>query len=205
MESIGESCNHDYDKMKNYFSVIQTIKKLEKSNMPLIVAIEGRCCSGKSSLALQIKKVFNCNIFHMDDFFLPFEMKTKERLLKPGGNVHYERFNEEILIPLQKNETVIYRPYNCSKGELDKAIYITPKKLTIVEGSYSMHPTLQQAYAYKIFLNVDPQVQLQRILNRNGEKMLNNFVTKWIPLEENYFSTLNIKNKCDTIIDTSDF
>jgi len=53
-------------------------------------------------------------------------------------------------------------------------------------------------------LNIDPKVQQERILKRNGEKMLQNFISKWIPMEENYFSTLDIQAKCDLVIDTSE-
>lgn len=200
--SYYDMLNIEYEK---FYPVFEKIKEFEKSSRPVIIAIEGRCCSGKSTLAALLKELFDCNVFHMDDFFLPFKMKKEERLRQPGGNVHYERFIEEVLIPLQKHEAVNYHHYNCLKGELCKSISVKPKKLTIVEGSYSMHSSLQQAYDYKIFLTVDSKIQIERVLKRNGEKMLKNFITKWIPLEENYFSILNIKNKCDITIDTTDF
>lgn len=33
--------------------------------------------------------------------------------------------------------------------------------------------------------------------------MLNNFIQRWIPLEELYFKTFSIQDICDIIIDTS--
>ncbi|MEK3909346.1 hypothetical protein [Oceanobacillus sp. FSL W7-1309] len=67
---------------------------------------------------------------------------------------------------------------------LDEQIYTKLKKLTIVEGSYSLHPSLQEHYDLKIFVTVNKEVQLERKLKRNGEEKLQDFIAKWIPMEE---------------------
>lgn len=202
MKNYEQIITHNKSYIK-FLPVFETLKKLIEKNKPLIIAIEGRCGSGKSSLAALLAEMFACNVFHMDDFFLPFDMKTAERLAQPGGNVYYERFKTEVLRALQNHENITFRPYSCAKRDLDKPIHVEFKNLTIVEGSYSLHPTLQQAYDYKIFLTVDPQVQRQRILKRNGEKMLQDFINKWIPMEEHYFSALNIQKQCHLVFDTT--
>lgn len=184
--------------------IFEEVKKLVDKKEAVIIAIDGRCGSGKTSLAAKISEKFDCNVFHMDDFFLPFEMKTKKRLAEPGGNVHYERFEEEVLKWLLRHENVSYRQYNCSKGALGEPIYVDFKKLTIVEGSYSMHPVLRNAYDYSIFLTLDKEAQLERIRRRNGEEKLRAFLDKWIPLEEHYFSALDIQSQCNVIFDTTD-
>ncbi|ALB45956.1 uridine kinase family protein [Clostridium beijerinckii] len=186
-----------------YKYVIDEIKNLLKDNEKLVIAIDGRCGGGKSSLGAILAEEFDCSLFHMDDFFLPPRMKTKERLAQPGGNVHYERFEEEILKSLKNDEPAVYRKYLCNKGELSQPIKVEPKNLTIVEGSYSLHPTLRDYYDYKIFITIDPKVQHERILKRNGEEKLQDFINKWIPLEEHYFTELDIENKCDIIFDTT--
>ena len=44
-----------------------------------IFAIEGRCASGKSTLANAMAAVYGCPVFHLDDFFLPAELRTEQR------------------------------------------------------------------------------------------------------------------------------
>ena len=66
------------------------------SDSPFIIAIDGRAASGKSTLAQQLGELLDADVIHMDDFFLPPSLRTKERLSEPGGNVHYERFAEEV-------------------------------------------------------------------------------------------------------------
>ncbi|GAB3061426.1 uridine kinase family protein [Virgibacillus ainsalahensis] len=190
---------------QRYLPILREVEKQLMKKESVIVAIDGRCSSGKSSLAAYLSTAFDCNVFHMDDFFLPFEMKTKERMAQPGGNVHVERFMDEVLHPLTHGEEVTYHPYNCSVNKLDEPIHNDLKHLSIIEGVYSMHPKLNDVYDCKIFLTVDQQVQQERIVKRNGEEKLQKFKKDWIPLEEHYFSELQIPEKSDLVFDTTDW
>ena len=53
----------------------------------MLVAIDGMCGSGKTTLGQVLSKVYDCNLFHMDDFFLRPEQRTAERMAQDGGNV----------------------------------------------------------------------------------------------------------------------
>ena len=90
--------------------VVQAVRQLleEKSGSEesLLVAIDGRCGSGKTTLGKYLKQIFDCNLFQMDDFFLRMEQRTPERLKEPGGNVDYERFEETVLRPILQKQTV---------------------------------------------------------------------------------------------------
>jgi shikimate kinase len=79
-----------------------TLDHLLESKDRVLIAIDGYSGSGKSSLAEMIQQRTDCNLFHMDDFFLQEYQRTPKRLLEPGGNVDYERFLEEVLIPYRK-------------------------------------------------------------------------------------------------------
>ena len=155
---------------------------------PVIVAVDGRCASGKSTFAGLCGEIFeNCNIFHMDDFFLPPEMRIPERLEVPGGNVHYERVEREILLPLSHGKGGVYRPFDCSIGDFRPEKFFEVKPLNILEGSYSLHPVLAPYSHLKIFLTCSPALQRKRLERRSPEN-LHQFETRWIPLEEAYFA-----------------
>lgn len=49
-----------------------------------------------------------------------------------------------------------------------------------------------------IFVTTDPETQVSRIKLRNPDKY-NMFIEKWIPLEELYFSTLDVEKECDIV------
>ena len=175
---------------------------LSRSSSPVTVALDGRCASGKSTLAQMLSRIYPCNVFHMDDFFLPPHRRTPERLREPGGNVDRERFCREIMIPLRQGGSFSYGIYSCHTGKTTPSPQITPKPLNIVEGSYSLHPLMQEQYDLRFFLTCSPQVQKQRILERNGEEMLAHFIEQWIPMEETYFETFSIPSLCQKIIYT---
>ena len=169
----------------------------------VIIAIDGPSATGKTTFAKNIKKQFDCNVFHMDDFFLPPEKKTAERLATPGGNVDWERFKEQVLDKIRTNEPFTYDVYHCGTGDCTKSKVITPKRLNIVEGVYSMHPELREVYEYELFFDVSRPKQLDRIKKRSSEKMLKRFVEEWIPLEDLYFKTFNTKKEADFCFDTT--
>lgn len=168
-----------------------------------IIAIDGRCGSGKTLLSGLLSEVFECEILHMDDFFLPSRLRTKERLSQPGGNVDYERFRDEVLTPLTEGKDIFYRPYDCKTDTFKPEIRISQSPVYIIEGSYSLHPYLTDSYSLRIFLTCSPKAQLERILKRDGEKLLHRFTEEWIPMEERYFEALDTAGQCGLIIDTS--
>ena len=55
------------------------IEALLAQNGTAIVAIDGKCTSGKTTLAAGLAEIFDCNVLHMDDFFLRPEQRTPER------------------------------------------------------------------------------------------------------------------------------
>mgnify|MGYP002587634825 CR=1 FL=1 len=163
---------------------------------PFLIAVDGRCASGKTTLAAYIQRQTGCQVVHMDDFFLRPEQRTEERLTEPGGNVDWERFREEVLLPLSRGEKALVRPYDCHAKKLGEPVTVMPDLVTVVEGSYSCHPRLWDFYHMHIFLSIDPAEQLRRIEKRNGKAALEVFRDKWIPLEERYFETFHIAQRC---------
>lgn len=184
---------------RDYFELFCRIDSLLEARDSVCVAIDGNSGSGKSSLSTLIREIYDCNVFHMDDFFLTSELRTEERLKEVGGNVDYVRFKQEVIYGLISERAFQYRKYDCSKMDFEQPVTVTPKRLNIIEGCYSMHPTLIDFYDLKVFLGVDKEEQSDRILKRNGPLMHKRFLTEWIPLEDEYFEKMKIPEKCDLV------
>lgn len=187
---------------KEYLRILPLLIEIDKlllkdEQKTLIVAIDGRCASGKTTVSEELMKIYNCNVFHLDDYFLQPHQRTEERISKAGENVDHERFLEEILLPLSQNKDVISRPFNCRKMCIDAPEKVAHKRLNIVEGSYCLHPELCKYYNLKVFSDIDENQQKERIRNRNSAAMAEKFFSVWIPLEENYFNELKIREKAD--------
>ncbi len=180
--------------------MINDIKNLISQKSNAVIAIDGCCASGKTTLAQKLAEKIGAQIIHADDFFLPVEMRTAERLEMPGGNIHFERFVEEVINGIKSGKPFEYRIFSCKIGRYDGTKTIDPSKPIIIEGAYSLRPEFSDIYDLKIFLTVDSETQLDRILKRNGKEALEIFKSKWIPFENRYFEHFNIADKCDIVI-----
>lgn len=164
------------------------------------VAIDGGAASGKSTFADILEKLYGCQVFHMDDFFLRPEQRTPERFAETGGNVDRERFLSEVLVPLKNTGKVNYRKLNCADFTLTEPITVKVGRLTVTEGSYSMHPDLAKYYDLSVFLEVSENLQRKRITARNSPFFAKRFFDEWIPMENRYFEGMNVKNRCDVAV-----
>ena len=183
--------------MENVIDLVRNrIDSLQKQKKFVIIAIDGNCTAGKTTLAGRLSEMYDCNVFHMDDFFLRPEQRTAGRFAQTGGNVDYERFLEEVLLPLGAGKPFSYRPFDCGTFALSAPVTVTPKKLNIIEGTYSHHPYFKDPYDLKIFLSVTPEVQRSRILERPAF-LHKRFFEEWIPMEQQYFDGFQIPSGSD--------
>lgn len=187
--------------LNEYCGISPLLEKIEAKlkNGRVILAIDGGSAGGKTTLAALLCELYSATIFHMDDFFLPPNMRTQKRLSEVGGNVDRVRFENEVLIPLRCGKIINYRPFDCKTNDFKKETKHSPKSLVIIEGAYSMHPDLRCYYDISLFLEIDKETQRARILKRNKDTW-GTFFEKWIPMEERYFEKMDIKSKCDIII-----
>ena len=178
-----------------YSSLIEKLDSMADKDR-IIFAIEGCSGSGKTTLAKFLQGKYDCNVFHMDDFFLQPHQRTKERYEEVGGNVDRERFLEEVLIPLNKGEEIRYKRFDCKSFMFQPEIFMEPKRINIIEGSYSMHSLLSDYYDFGVFLEIDSDEQKERIKKRNSKELAQLFFDRWIPMEEKYHKGMRVKERC---------
>ena len=78
-------------------AINEIIKQEDNTDRPILVAIDGRCGSGKTTLGEYLKGQFDCNLFHMDDFFLRMEQRTPDRTMKDFMKLCLYRFKRRNL------------------------------------------------------------------------------------------------------------
>ena len=189
---------------KKYIKLLDLLSMIDRkseSKSKVIIGIDGKCGSGKSTAAAILSEVYGCDVVHMDDFFLPSEFRTDSRLNEIGGNFHYERFKEEVADKIKSSKPFKYRIFDCSVMEYNgtRTIQARPQNIIIVEGSYSLRQ--RKIYDIKVFIDVPDTIQKQRILARDGEFMWDKFENIWIPMENKYFDEFKIKEVSDIVIE----
>lgn len=175
---------------------IKTLINNKKLINPFILAIDGPCGGGKSTLASELEKELGYNVVHMDDFYLPFKERSKNWMNEIAGHVDFDRLIKNVLIPYKEHKKTNYISYDCHSDKYLNEIYIDLDKPLILEGSYSLHPKLNNFIDIKVFVDIDNDTQIKRLMKRN-EKTVDLFKSMWIPFENNYFNKLKIKDLSD--------
>ena len=122
---------YSYEEIKNLVEKYMQ----DEDESPVLIAIDGNCAAGKTTLAARLQSDLGGNVFHMDDYYLQRFQRTEKRLSETGGNVDYERFRKEVIEPLKKGEAV--GVYACIHPDfvLEYRETLEFKRLNITEGS----------------------------------------------------------------------
>ncbi len=183
-----------------YRPALERIRELADKGQTVIAAVDGRCGSGKSTLGQWLEEQLDCNLFHMDDFYLPFGERISGWEKTASANMDLDRFRRQVLLPVREGAAVDYQAYNAHK-DLYSRTRIAPKQINIVEGSYSHHPAIRDLYDLTIFLTCGPEEQERRLRAREGDHF-ESYRTRWIPLEESYFAGYRTEENSGLVICT---
>lgn len=182
---------------QNAQSIAFAAQHLQGAPAPLLIALDGRCAAGKTTLANRLAEQYGWGVIHLDDFFLQPAQRTSQRLAEPGGNLDRERLISEVLLPLTRHRPGVYRVFDCrTMGFAAVPRPLPAAPVVLLEGSYACHPDLRPLCGLHVFLTVDPGEQLRRLTVRNPAR-LQDFRTRWIPMEEQYFRYFHIPETCD--------
>lgn len=179
------------------FSAIDLINRDKKK---ILIGIDGNASSGKTTFSKLLSHVYDCNIFHMDDYFQKPMIDPNDDLSFYASNINFKRLHQEIIDPIREKADSRIHTMNLKTHTLLDEQIISYKKISIIEGAYSMHPYIINNHDLKIFMKTTYIKQIFNIWKRNGLKKLIQFIRTWIPMENKYFSDLDIENKADIIL-----
>jgi uridine kinase len=161
-----------------------------------VIAIDGRCGAGKSSLAARLSRRLRAPVVRADDFF-PLRGQAAGPV-----NLDVDRFLEEAAPHLLSGAAFAYRPYNGREGAFGAPVDIPARGVRIVEGAYCHCPELRGLANITVFVDIDKTLQQKRLLAREGPGGLKAFNERWIAMEERYFELFDIKNRADFVINS---
>ncbi len=179
--------------------VIDAVEDLLQSQARVLLVMDGMSCAGKTTATQALSRRWNAPVVHMDDFYLPRDLRVPERLAEPGGNVHYERFLEEVLPHLAAGEAFSYRVFDCGTMEYGGLAHIPAAAVTIVEGAYAMHPVFGDYGDITVFFSIDPETQMQRVSRREPGKE-DDYESRWIPMENAYHAAFRTRERADIVL-----
>jgi uridine kinase len=180
--------------------VLSAIDTLLMKENKVNIAIDGNASSGKTTFSKQLEQIYDCNVFHMDNYFQKSKVNPADELSYYASNISFERIKKEILEPIYNEKPSVIQKMDLRTHTLLEPETIPYKKISIIEGAYSMHPYIIEQFDLKVFMKASYFKQIKRIYQRNGFKKLIQFLRKWIPMENRYFKNLEIESKSDIIL-----
>jgi uridine kinase len=147
-----------------------------------LIAIDGRAGAGKTTLAarffdeLAVDK--SVEVIHMDDLYDGWENALNERLtqtLESIVNAHHNKAGFEIDI------------FNWQSMFFDSKIEINPVDILILEGVGAGQKVVRDAGATLYWLDIDADVGIQRVLNRDGNQIASQ-MKQWQIAQEIHFT-----------------
>jgi uridine kinase len=188
----------------------QRIINLPSKHHQRLIAIDGGGGSGKTTFATRLQKeIAGSFIVKIDDFYRPPQLRSplvSTQVINP--NFDWDRFRKLVLEPVKNNQDICYQLYNFDKGTLSGEIISVPKSSTvIVEGVWCMQTAFVDFYDYRIWLEAQATIRLQRGVLRDGEDMRQAWEQEWIPIDEYYQETQKPQLQANCIVDSgsSDF
>ena len=109
---------------------------------PILIALDGRCGSGKTTLAAQLAERFpGSRTIHTDDYYLPPAQRVPGWETLPCANMDLKRLRAEVLNPARAGQPFSYIAYSCREGACLPPVFCQPARLVIVEGSRFPRPS----------------------------------------------------------------
>jgi uridine kinase len=177
---------------------------------PVVIAIDGPSCSGKSILAAAIALRSGGSILEGDDFYrdtLPNLTGAQREAMSDAtvvdAVIDWARLRDQALLPLRAGESATFQPYDwdADDGRLAPPKTIPAADVIIVDGVYTARPELADLIDLAVYLGVDPQTRANRYTARNEDP---DWQRLWERGEVHYFSAVRPPASFDIQLDDQD-
>jgi len=176
--------------------LIAALVDLCKEKSRPVIAIDGPAGAGKTTLAheifLALSNQMSVQVIHMDDLYDGWENALSKDLSKI---LQYVVSQHEV-----KSPASIQR-YNWESSSFGESEELPVSDLLILEGVGCGDKELQDRFAALIWMEIDPEDGLKRVVNRDGLQVQDQ-MQKWLRTQAEYFLQHSTREKADFILTT---
>jgi len=163
---------------------------------PHLIAIDGPAGSGKSTLAKELYLYFSTtrevNLLGLDDIYDGWEKALGSQLTSDL---------ERILRAHENKENLSIDIYNWVAASFNEVREIEAKEILIIEGVGSAQEITRAHKAISIWMDIDPVIGLQRVLERDGNHIAQE-MNAWQELQMQHFLESGARDNADFVITT---
>lgn len=157
-----------------------------------IIAIDGPAGGGKTTLAKRICESMSFDrieTIHMDDLYDGWDNALTETLTRT--------LLHQVVVPVSQGKSFGYRKYNWFERKFGDVEQYKSPELLILEGVGSGQKAIRQYLDQLIWIDIDDETGLQRVLQRDGD-YLETEMRIWQLKQSEHFRTDNTRD-CATI------
>lgn len=156
-----------------------------------LLAIDGPAGAGKTTFAAQLEKEFSAQgsvrVIHLDDLYSGWTTAL--------GNDLTEVLDRLASAHLAKQPCTV-RIFNWISMSFDREEVIEPTDVLILEGVGAAQVIIRDAGAITYWIDVDPTIGLQRVLDRDGSGV-EPFMHQWQIDQEKHFARDETRENCE--------
>ena len=164
---------------------------------PHLIAVDGPAGSGKSTMAKDLYLFFSTsrevNLLGLDDIYDGWTNALGKKLTTDLGAIA----DAHVL-----GESITISIYDWAKSQYLDEREIKSKEILIIEGVGSAQEVMRQHKAITIWMDIDPLVGMQRVLNRDGHHIAQE-MKAWQELQGQHFAQSGARDNADFIITTA--
>ena len=161
-----------------------------------VIAIDGPAGAGKTTLAnelfLSLSLHHKVELIHLDEMYAGWDMALSESLTDSLS---------KVLENLALGEPGTYLIYNWAIAQFDSDRQILPCDVLIIEGVGSAQKLVREFTTSIIWLDIDPQLGLGRVLDRDGIQ-IEDQMNRWQIRESEHFRANSTRENADFILST---
>ncbi|THV42170.1 uridine kinase family protein [Glycomyces buryatensis] len=174
----------------------QITARSPKNGQFLMVAIDGRGGSGKSTLTDKLApRLPGFTVIHGDDYWEPSQDSE-------FGWFNEDRFHHDVVEPLGKGRRhLTYRPYDWEAEPHGRSQELVVGAGIVIERCYSMG--LRLDWDYTVWVDATPELALERGIGREPHQA-EVWANLWLPREDAYIEREQPKARADTVIDAAE-
>jgi uridine kinase len=176
--------------------LIDALAEIAHSVEQPIIAIDGPAGAGKTTLAstisLALSPRISTTVIHMDELYPGWESALGEEL---SNTLTWLTSCHKAKKPL------LYSSFNWEANEFANPKSHPSTHLLILEGVASAQIAIEETLATSIWLDLDPLIGYQRVIDRDGEN-ISRKMTQWLVMQEQHFAADRTKERCEFLLST---
>jgi uridine kinase len=188
--------------------VVLELHRLLKNKTPVLVALDGRSGTGKSTIAQAIASWVEGRIVPGDDFYSGGNDDAWQGLSaaeKVEKVIDWQRLRTQALEPLLANQTASWHPLDFQPGIgwvgwKNETAILHPAPVLLVDGVYSARPELADLVDLAVLVEVTDEERRKRLVMREGQGFMQRWYVLWDAAEDYYFTHICPPSSFDIVV-----